>query len=670
MFKTARMRKLKIISLNQYAQSIVETLHEESVVQISDISDRIQHDPEWQELLEPSKITPITGRLSSLLMKASGISELLGDALSGETKIMDLLKSFISTEAPRKIEVEDIDAEELIEKAENLLDQVESKTKVIENQRNALMSRASELESNIKVASKMSKLNLDLATLNDTKYTSTIACGISAESAAKFKEESVKITDKLLFLEEPNDADDNDEFDEILIVITLNEYKDEINGLLRKFNFEKYEVKGLSGTPSEIITSSENELKSIEEEEKNLDSQLKEIAEEWDDDILVLKEQLEIERDRNEIFATFGKTENTVLLEAWVPLKDVEKAKAIIENETDGHCEIEVEDVGEDDSDVPVLQNNPWIAKPYEYLIAMYAPPRYNELDPTIFMALFFPFMFGFCLTDAFYAIIITAIALLAVRGIGRFNKTFHSLGWIMVHCGIWGMILGFVADGFLGDFTLRFLSIPLPTTLIDAFHLPHIVLIYAVLVGVLMINIATLMGAIDKFRYNDVKGAVTKNLVWFIFEIGLVFIALSVVIPALGTIGLIIGGVCVLITIGLLVYGEGAFGMMNIFTFIGNILSYARLLAMCLSTAGIAITANILAQVVYGAIPIEIIAWIFGIATFTFGHIMNIFIQIVGGFINTMRLHFVEFFSHFYIGGRQAFTPFSSNREITKLKK
>jgi V/A-type H+-transporting ATPase subunit I len=177
-------------------------------------------------------------------------------------------------------------------------------------------------------------------------------------------------------------------------------------------------------------------------------------------------------------------------------------------------------------------------------------------------------------------------------------------------------------------------------------------------------------MGIIDKLRYKDIKGALTKNIVWFIFEAGIIFIALSMVIPSLATIGMAIGGVCIAITVGLLLYGEGVCGVMNIFTFVGNILSYARLLAMCLSTAGIAITANILAQIVFQSIPIEIIAWIFGIITFIFGHVMNILIQIVGGFINTMRLHFVEFFTHFYIGGRNSFEPFSSNREITKLKK
>jgi len=671
MFKTARMRKLKILSLAQYSDSIVESLHEKGIVQINDISERIQYDPEWANLLQPSKITPLTGRLSSLLMKTTGISELLGDALTGEVSITDLLKSFISPEIPEKKEVERINAKDLIVKAEDLLDKVESLTKVIENQKNALSSRRSELESNRNVANKLSGLDIDLATLNDTKYTSTIVCGINTESATKFKEKSVKITDKLLILEEPTHTKDKDGFDEILVIVTLNEFKNEIYSLLRKYDIEKFEIKDLSGKPSEIITSAESELISLDEEENNLNAQLKEIAEEWDDDIVVLKEQLEIEKERNEIFATFGKTDKTVLLEAWVPLKDVEKVKSIIDNETEGHSEIEVEDVGEDDSDVPVLHDNPSFVKPYEFLVAMYAPPKYREIDPTILLFILFPFIFGFCLTDGFYGIIVTLLGILVVRGIGKTSYAFNSLGWILIPCGIWGTILGLATNGFLGDFFKVFFNYPtLPTTVHDAFADPTTILIVALAFGIFHVNLGLIIGLINKLRYGKKKEALGENLVWFILEAGIVFLVLSMMIPAMGTIGLVLAGVFVLASLGILVYANGVFGLMETFSFMGNILSYARLLALALSTGGIAMTVNTLSQMFQDMMPIPIIGLIVAVLLLLFGHIANFLIQIMGGFINTMRLHFVEFFSQFYLGGQNSFKPFSSNREITKLKK
>jgi len=349
--------------------------------------------------------------------------------------------------------------------------------------------------------------------------------------------------------------------------------------------------------------------------------------------------------------------------------ENVEKAKSIIDNETDGYCEIEVEDIGEDDSDVPVLQSNIGYAKPYEFLIELYAPLKYREIDPTIFMALFFPFMFGFCLTDAFYGILVLIMGIIMVLGLGKTSKAYDALGKITIHCGIWGTFLGFAAYGFLGDLFPKYLGIQIPHIL-DAFQDPVTVLILALAVGIIHVNIATIVGIIDKFRYGQKKEALTENIVWLVLEVGVVFLALSMFIPSIEMLGMIIGGVCLLATVGLLFYGKGAFGVMDIFSYMGNILSYARLLALCLSTAGIAMTVNILANLMYEIIPVAVIGIIVAVIIFIFGHIANFLIQIVGGFINTMRLHFVEFFTHFYMGGHNSFKPFSSNRSFTKLKK
>ncbi len=98
MFKTARMRKIRIVTLDKYIAPTVDALHAQGLVQISDISDSIQQDPELAELVTPAKATKYSGKLSSLLMKTNGISELLGNSLSEGHGIKDTLMSFISPE--------------------------------------------------------------------------------------------------------------------------------------------------------------------------------------------------------------------------------------------------------------------------------------------------------------------------------------------------------------------------------------------------------------------------------------------------------------------------------------------------------------------------------------------------------------------------------------------
>ncbi|MBQ9160983.1 MAG: V-type ATP synthase subunit I, partial [Methanobrevibacter sp.] len=165
MFKTARMRKIRIVTLDKYVAPTVDALHESGLVQVSDISESIQQDPELAELVSQSKATPYTGKLSSLLMKTNGISELLGNSLSEGHGLKDTLMSFISPDLPVQKEIESLGTEAFIAKAEDTLAQVESKTHVIEGKLAALDAETSELKSNKSLAKHLSNFDMNLADL-------------------------------------------------------------------------------------------------------------------------------------------------------------------------------------------------------------------------------------------------------------------------------------------------------------------------------------------------------------------------------------------------------------------------------------------------------------------------------------------------------------------------
>ncbi|MDL2246367.1 V-type ATP synthase subunit I [Methanobrevibacter sp. OttesenSCG-928-K11] len=664
MFKTARMRKIKIITLDEYSSKTVNALHEEGIVQISDISDRIQQDPELAESLNPSKTHPLTGRVSSLLMKTTGLSELLGSSLSEDTSIKDMIMGFIKPEIPVPIKVEDMSTETLIEKAEKTLSQVEAKTHVIEEKFSALDAETSELQSNKSLANRLINFDMNLALLKDSKYTSTIVGRINVESASEIKNELSKLTDELTIFEVPND----DKETVTIVVLTLKEYKDDIYSKLRAYEFEKFDIGNVEGNPNQIISNADSRLKSIETERSQAKSELKAVAKEWDDEILILKELLENEKEKNEIFSTFAETRKTKMLEAWVPLKDLDKLKEIVEKTSEGHCIFEVEDIGKDDEEVPVLQNNKGYAKPYEVLVGMYAPVRYNGIDPTIFVAIMFPFFFGYCLTDAVYGAIVSLIGVVLIKGMGKISESMKSFGYILIACGIWAIILGLLTNGFLGDLPERLLGFRLPTVIpaIEAFVHPEVILVIAIAIGIIYTNLGFVIGAINNLRYDNIKDALGSQIVWFVFEAGIIALALGFLLPSIGMIGMAIGGILILISIGLLIYANGAYGIMDIFSYMGDILSYARLLALCLATGGIAMTVNILTQMVGDMIPF--VGFILAIVVFIGGHIINFLFQVLGAFVNSLRLHYVEFFSQFYMSGKNKFQAFKSKRSFTKL--
>ena len=666
MFKTARMRKIKIMTLDKYVAPTVRAFHEQGLIQISDMTESIQQDPELAEMVTPSKATPLTGKISSLLMKANGMSDLFGNSLSEGHGLKDKLMSFISPDIPTPREVEDLETEAFLEKAEETLNKVEAKTSVIEGKLAALDSEVSELKSNKSLANNLNNFDMDLALLKDSKYTSVTVGRIDAESASEIKNKLGNLTDELDVFVVPEEK-----ATAIIVVITLKEFTEDVQNTLRDFNFEKFEIGNVEGKPQEIISKADSRLQSIESERATVKSDLRVVAEQWDDEILILKEQLENEKEKNEIFSTFVQTDDTYILEAWVPVKDVEKVEQVMEKASEGHYVIEVIDVEDDydDEDVPILQTNPGYAKPYEFLVGMYAPVRYHEIDPTILVAIMFPFFFGYCLTDAFYGIIVSLVGIVLIRGLGKTSKTMHSMGYILVACGIWTIILGLATNGFIGDFTERFIDYRLPTVvpLIESFVHPENILILALAIGVIYENIGFLIGAIDNIRYGNVKDAIGSQLCWFVLEAGIVLLALGFLMPAIGMIGMVIGAVLIIACLGMLIYANGFYGVMDVFGYLGNILSYARLLALCLATGGIAMTVNILAELCYDMIPF--IGIVLAVIVFIFGHIVNMMFNVLGSFINSLRLHYVEFFGQFFMGGSKKFEAFKASRIFTKIK-
>lgn len=657
------MKKLKILTLDAYSNSVVNALHEEEVVQIHDISERIQQDAEWKQILKPSKATAYTGKVSSLQMKTTGIIDFLKSAERKEGGILKSVMSLINPEVPEKRDVEDLDTETLIKHAESILEEVEGNTGTIEEKITALDTEKNELNNALNVANKLKNFDIDFSDLEDTDYVSAIAGKMPAESFEEFKKEVNAITDKIVILDQTEDTE------KTVIILTLKEHSSDVAALLRKLEFELYDTSGLSGKPDEIIRNSESRLNAIESEKAQLMDNLADIAEKWKDDLLVLKEQLEIEKDRNEIFSAFGETEKTLMLEAWVPAKNVDKALEIIKESSEGHSIIEVADP-QDGDNIPIKLDNPRFAKPYELFVEMYSPPGYKEIDPTIFLALMFPFFFGFCLTDAGYGIVDALLGVVLILGLGKVNKLMRNLGIILVAGGLWAVVLGLATNSLLGDIYPRFivgdLSVVVPGTIetVNAFVNPQNILIIAITVGVIYTIIGLINGARNNLVAGKVKEALGEQVVWLLILLG-AGLAAPAYLYGLSSILLYLGGALAVVAIIMLLYINGPFGVMDIMGFIGNILSYARLLALGLATGGIAMTVNIFTELVSG---IPYLGYILVPIIFVFGHIANGAFQTFGALINALRLHYVEFFSQFYIGGSSKFRAFRTKRKLTKL--
>ncbi len=660
MFRPARMRKLSIITLDDYSDPLISSMHEQGIVQIHDATEKIK-DLEWREILKPSKVGPQITEIISFLMRITTITDFWKSVQSKKVSPLDLIAGFIAPEIPEKKEVESLTREQILGNAKDILEKVESRTKTIQQRLDDIESLKIQLETDFKSAMNLEFLDLDISDLKDTAHTIIITGKLNLEIFSKFNDELKALTDEVVIFE--NDIDE--ESKKILVIITSQKNRENVNKLLRKFEFERFDVSKLSGKPQEVIKNIKIKIKELEKEKKELIKEVNEISGKWEEDLLIIKEQLEIERERNEIFTSFAKTDKTYMIEAWVKEKDLHQALDLIKESTDNHVIIDVKNP-DGEENIPVHLENPRFAKPFEFMTKMYSPPQYNELDPTIFLALVFPFFFGFCLTDGLYGVFDIMAGIFIFLGIGKLNKTLSSFGLIMIAAGTWTVILALITNGFMGDIFPTYLGVQIPVVVksIDAFVSPQNILIMALLAGLIYTTLGLILGAYNNIHKGAIREAIGDQICWLILIMGVILLGVAYLT---NSFSIYIGVGVAIIGLAILVWHNGLFGLMDVMGLLGTVFSYSRLLALCLSTGGMAIAVNIVAFKVVGTLPVIGVA--LTALVLIAGHPANAMIQSLGAFIHSMRLHYVEFFSQFYNGAGLKFRPFKAKRKITTLE-
>lgn len=362
-----------------------------------------------------------------------------------------------------------------------------------------------------------------------------------------------------------------------------------------------------------------------------------------------------VERQRQESQTKFARMEHIVALEGWIPRYSVTQAVEEIQGVSNGACVVDVSDP-DDKDDVPVQLKNPKFFKSFELLTRLYGLPTYNGVDPTLFLAPGFLLFFSIMLTDALYGVIALVLGMSLIRGGGKYNEAIKDGGIILSSAGVATIIIGALSGGWFGGFGLR---VPVLAALqvFDPMVQVTTFLLIALIIGLTHVNIGVVINVVDRLKTGQVWKAMSGNL-WFLFiQPGLFFFL---------TGHKSLGYIFIVISLLLLFAGHKAMSMFQVTGFMGDILSYARLMALGLCTTGIAMTVNVLAGMlsVVGAI-----GTIFAVIIFLFGHLFNFVINAMGAFVHGLRLHYVEFFTKFYQSGGTEFKPLEMRFDIVDIK-
>lgn len=295
-------------------------------------------------------------------------------------------------------------------------------------------------------------------------------------------------------------------------------------------------------------------------------------------------------------------------------------------------------------NDAPTKLKHGMISKWFAPVTTLFSTPTYGSVDPTRIITLFYPLFFGFMLGDIGYGLLVMMVAGgIALHG----NKTAKKAIPLLILSGLGAVLFGILFGSFFGGL------IPIQPVIANSFDAALPILIASLAVGLLHLNLAAVLGAVQALRKGEgIKKAVLVAGPLILLETGATLLVFGQHIA---------GGVVLAGAVALLIANKGAFGIMDITGLFGAWFSYARLLALGLATAGVALAVNTIAGQLLAFGTLGIILWVIIILL---GHAFNFVMNLVGCTINAARLHYVEFFSLFFEGGGTPFHAFSINKE------
>ncbi len=538
---------------------------------------------------------------------------------------------------------------------------------------------AATLSRELAEVSRWKDAEIDLDILNGkSERLSAVTGAVPLENSAGFAEElrtRTPFADARLAFETAQDA--------FYCIIFLKTDRKTVLDFLRERAFLETSVTQRTGSVDGVVRDVEKELREAENRIKRVRS---EIADSLSclNTLKIISDYLTVLKSRVEAQQKGVETDTVSFYNGYFPGKR-EKDLVVFLDRQPG-VDYSVGNPSDTD-EVPIELKVAPPVSPFEVITRMYGLPVYGKtVDPTAHLSLFYFIFYGFCLSDFFYGLImLVAFGLVALKV--RKNRDVSRFLSFLAVVGFSTMIFGVLFGSYFGDLLTTYLPRYFPALkgmagslkslmLTDPLKYPLVVMYYALLLGSVQLVYGIILRMATAFR-DGVVNALLDNVPWILLLTGGFGVFVLAGIPSLapmlprlpesvvrvlmyfvlaGAAGVIVNSIRKSKNPVAGFFG-GLYGLYGVTSFLGDLLSYARLLALGVGTGVISMVFNYITFMVVGDRP-NILTVFFGLLIFLVGHAFNLVMSAFGAFIHSARLQYVEFFSKFYSAGGQAFRP------------
>ncbi|MGT2666227.1 V-type ATP synthase subunit I [Streptococcus rifensis] len=361
-------------------------------------------------------------------------------------------------------------------------------------------------------------------------------------------------------------------------------------------------------------------------------------------------------------------SQNLVALEGWIESAELPIFKQDLQDKYGDSILLISSEVTKDDwNNVPIKLTNHPMVEPFEMITEMYSLPKYYEKDPTPYLAPFYFTFFGMMVADLGYGLLMFLITGLALKfftlapGTKRFLKFFNALG---ISVGLWGLVYG------------SFFAFELPMQLLSTTNDVMTILILSVAFGFITVLTGLFLSGRQKIRMKEYAEAYNSGFAWLLILIGILLVIIGMMIPNMAVLASIGKWLAIINAVGILVVsviaakslaglGSGLYNLYNATSYVSDLVSFTRLMALGVSGASIGAAFNM----IVGMLPV-LARFSIGILLFLGLHAINIGLSLLSGYVHGARLMFVEFFGKFYEGGGRAFNPLKPAEKYFDIKK